>query len=245
MIMNDFERGYIVGLIEGEGSITLNVCGRKGKNGTSITINPKVTINNTCKELIDKANIILNGAIYMQRRYNKTHERKKPAYRIEVWSLEKVKALLEEMLNDFVCKHRQAELVIEYCKIRLDKIEKSKDKIHGCCIWGSYYGEREFEILKEIRLLNVPKSGYHSPDYYTTIEQKVRDFKEGYNARINRMKIVEKKCSFCGKIFKIKLSRLKDNKRQKTGTYCSTRCRGYALRVRQLGITVEEASKMD
>lgn len=234
--MRDFERGYMVALVEGEGTITLSCQWHKNKHHTSVTISPMVNIVNTCKALIDKANPIWNGSIFMRERNS---GRKKPCYRTQINGIEKVKAFLEEIITDLICKRRQAELVIEFCKIRIDKKAYSGHKIHGCCIYGEGYGEREFEILKEIRLLNVPKAGYHNPEFYAAIEQRVNAFKEGYKD-LNHAEIVERKCTFCKKIFKIKKHKL-TYKGQNTGTYCSTRCRGLALRARQLGLTYEEA----
>ena len=194
-----------------------------------------VNITNTCKALIDKANPIWNGSIFPIKRT----EGRKPCYRTQINGIEKVKAFLEEILNDLICKRRQAELVIEFCRIRIEKKTNSGHAVHGCCSYGEGYGEREFEILKEIRLLNVPKAGYHKPEFYAAIEQRVSAFKEGYE-NLNHAELAERKCEFCGKQFKIKAHKL-TYKGQKTGTYCNTTCRGYAWKAKQLGLSFEEA----
>jgi hypothetical protein len=234
--MNHFERGFMVGMIEGEGTITLSCQWQKRKKYVSVTMHPTVNIVNTCKELIEKANPIWHGSIFLRERNS---GKRKPCYRTEIHSIEKVKVFLEEVMNDLTCKRRQAELVLEFCNLRIEKRDKKPSKLHGCCRYGEGYGEREFEILKEIRLLNVPKAGYHNPEFYEAIEQRVNAFKEGYKD-LNHAKSVERKCGFCGKIFKIVAHKL-TYKGQNTGTYCSTKCRGYALRARQVGLTFEQA----
>ena len=233
--MNDFERGFIVGLIEGEGTITLSCAWHNKKTHISVNIHPTVNIVNTCKPLVEKANTIWDGAIYTRKR----SEGRKPAYRIEIHRMERVKIFLEKILDDLTCKKRQAELVIEFCNIRLKKASESGNAIHGCCRWGREYGEREFEILKEIRLLNVPKAGYHNPEFYAAIEQRVQAFKDGYKD-LNYAELVERKCEFCGKIFKIKKHKLR-GKKSTPATFCSRKCNGLALRARQLGLTYEQA----
>ena len=234
--MNDFERGFIVGMIEGEGTITLSCGWHKGKNHISVTMHPVVNVNNTSKELIDKCNLILNGSMYASRKYSK---KRKPYYRTEIHSIHKTKSFLELIIADLILKRRQAELVIEFCKIRLDKQEKGKNKIHGCAIYGEGYGEREFEILKEIRLLNVPKAGYHNPEYFAAIEERVNAFKEGYKD-LNYAELVERKCAFCKKAFKIKKHKIR-GKKPTPATFCSRECNAYALRARQLGLSYEQA----
>ena len=234
--MNDFDRGYIIGLIEGEGTITLQIQKKKAKHGISITINPAIHISNTCKGLLEEANKVLKSPIYpLQRKENQ-----KPAYRLQVWSIEKVKSLLEEFLPRLICKRRQAELVIEFCNIRIEKKEKNRDMLlrRGCAIWGEGYGKREFDILKEIRWLNVPKAGNHSKEFFDAIEAKVKAYEEGYNARINAKKQVTRNCKFCNKQFKIDAVRPGHSQ---PATFCSRKCNGLALRARQLGLTYEQA----
>jgi len=51
--VNDFEIGWIAGLIEGEGSICLHIHKRNGRS-QNIRVTPRVIVTNTDKEMIEK-----------------------------------------------------------------------------------------------------------------------------------------------------------------------------------------------
>ena len=235
--MNDFERGFIVGLIEGEGTITLMLQTGKqkyNKDGQTeyyafSTIFPKILIANTNKKLIVRASEILGGKIYKSDRKGR-----KPIFHLEVHGIQRVLQVLDELKHDFIGKRRQAALVWEFCKLRLTrKGNKMTSK-------KTAYGEREFEILKEVRHLNVLKGG-RSKKGESVIEGRVALIKRGYlrfqseKCALRREKRI---CKWCGKEFTILQSKSKAKGR---GTCCSKHCMGKLWRARQLGLSLLEA----
>lgn len=240
--MNDFERGFIVGLIEGEGTITLYAHAFKQKqrvkNGKTyqypaFTIHPKIIIANTNKELIFKAYKILgSGAVYERARKGR-----KPLYLLDVHGISTVFKILAEIKNDLIGKKKQAELVLEFCKSRSiakgDKITSKKTPYH----------KKDFEFLRQIRLLNVPKAGKFSKKVNLAISERVELLGRGYfsfQSEKHAHRRVERICLWCGKTFTISpyTSKLRDS-----GVFCSKNCLGKAWRARQLGLPIEEAKR--
>jgi hypothetical protein len=140
---NDYEKGLLVGLIEGEGTITIS---RVGRNKA---FRPIVRIANTKQEIIDAVFQLLkkNGFKPKLDRSNK-----KGLWGVELGGLRKVLPFLSDVSSLLISEQKKklAKLVIEYSKIRI------KTPVpHG-------YSEtpRVFEIIKEIRELN--QRGLHS-----------------------------------------------------------------------------------
>lgn len=134
------QQAYLAGFIDGEGTITVSI--RKNKatpwtGGSPIT--PLIIITNTNKEIIDHFHTILYGSTI------KTHGgpgiRDKDVWVLQIAKLLDVKALLEQISPYLFVKRKQAELLLEFCNLRL------KDK------WMRY-NPRLFDIAKEIRELN-------------------------------------------------------------------------------------------
>lgn len=110
--MNDFELGFIIGLIEGEGSITLS----RGKSTIfkqGFSLCPRFYITNTNLQLLSEAKKIISGTIFKEKSKNSKHRDK---YRLTLDGL-KVRSFLVEILPYLITKKKQCELAIKYIDI--------------------------------------------------------------------------------------------------------------------------------
>lgn len=233
--MNDFQRGFVVGLIDGEGTITLTAQlfkQRRAKHEKvykypALTITPKIIISNTNKDLIERVNTILGGGrIQMQKRRGR-----KPRYDVIIYRIEGVLSILKEVEPYLIVKKKQAEIVKRYCELRLGrmggKVEQHK---------SVPYREEEFEMLKEIRLLNVPKAGRRQ-DFEEKINEWISTVKERYLRLRRHRSRVKRVCQWCNKEFLAHQYVVERG----DGVYCSKKCNGKAWRAKQLGIPHEKA----
>jgi len=132
-------RLYFAGLLDGDGSFLITVQLNKPEVGDYPSLRPIITIANSNRKLIDWASSKLN-TYTLKTPYEKRPERK-AAFTLQIARLLDVKAVCEQVGPYLVAKKRQAELLLEFCNIRLE------DK------WMDY-NTRLFEIAKEVRILN-------------------------------------------------------------------------------------------
>jgi hypothetical protein len=233
--MNEFERGFIVGLIDGEGSITLqnslHMVKHLAKSGEQkvyqhLGISPKIQIANTSAELLKKAQIILGGIISTRKRPGR-----KPCGVLIISTQDRVYKILKEIHNDLIVKKRQAELVMSFCESRFNERRGRPTATSNVP-----YTAKEFDILLEIRKLNAAKGGYVSAQIVEKIESRIALLKEGYTCFGQKEHMVDKRCEFCGKQFRVRRCRGFQK-------YCSTHCRGLAWRAKQMGLSFKEAKE--
>lgn len=126
------EKVYIAGIIDGEGTITLYVHG-----GIMTSI---IDLCNNHLGLIDW----LEEHLHCGSRYtNINHKRVRPTYHIKFYRLLDVKALLEQVLPYLIVKRKQAELVLEFCNLRLqDKFLEYNPKLYDLAIEVRKLNER-------------------------------------------------------------------------------------------------------
>jgi hypothetical protein len=144
--MSDVERGFIAGIIEGDGSISLDTKNRKGK----LVIIPNIRIHNTSLPILEQSKqFIGRGWIYEAKTVQKpsggiTH--KKPMKRYCLENLSDVKFVLEQILDLLTSyKKELAEIVLEYCNLRIISLQKTKKANL------SPYGEKEFNLIKRYK----------------------------------------------------------------------------------------------
>jgi len=129
---------YIAGFLDGEGMITIAVHDNRARSDHSVSLLPLISIANTDREQMEWLHGLLQGSILLTstgRRGCKT------AYILQLSQLRNVKSLLEQLLPYLRVKKRQAQLVLEFCNIRL------QEQLGKRC-------DRAFEIAKEVRDLN-------------------------------------------------------------------------------------------
>ena len=120
MQMSEFEKGFIAGMIEGEGCLTfINDISQKFR-----VISPRVSISNTslpllkyCKKIIGK------GCIVQQKVDNKN---RKCWYDLKLKSQRDILELLTLINPHLVSKRKDAEILLEFIKSRLSKPDWKK-----------------------------------------------------------------------------------------------------------------------
>lgn len=163
----EVELAYLAGVIDGEGTITIERTGNRRLNGIQ-GLSPKVVVANTDTALIDYcANLFkrigVKPHIKMQKRGYKT--RKKDQYWITIGTLTKCRKLLIPIMPFLIAKHAQAELVMEFIRIRGDTLEAK----------GKPYGQAELRLLERIRALNI-RGATETEDYdLTRLRRQVSD----------------------------------------------------------------------
>lgn len=138
--LTEREIGYIAGLVDGEGTITVEWV---NNHGYPRGIRPTLIISNTDKELLLKCQKLIGGHIYVHN--NKPN--RKICYTLQVLSIGQVLSILELILPELVTKKERARLLLEFCKNRAKQYSKSP------------YSTNELRIAKEIKELNLRSRG--------------------------------------------------------------------------------------
>jgi DNA primase large subunit len=149
--LNDFEIGLLVGLLEGEGTITIQ---RMNKG-----YYPRIVISNTDTDLIELSHSLLGKLMESRhkvyRHYSSKAERLKgwkPSWVVRVTSMKDILLVLEFLENYLVSskKRELCKLVLEFCRSRLAKTQGRKRGL-----WTAKdFSSRELEIISRVRLLN-------------------------------------------------------------------------------------------
>jgi len=134
--MTEFELGFIIGLIEGEGSITLGrgVC----KNPQGFSLHPRFFITNTDMVLLNKAQSIIGaGKIFKKEKIQKINH--KQGFKLCIDDKNELKTLLLKLEPYLISKRKQCQLLLEYINTHIRK---------------NGYSKRDTEIFQEIKTLN-------------------------------------------------------------------------------------------
>jgi len=137
--MTKFELGFIIGLIEGEGTITIGrgVC----KNPQKFSLHPRFFITNTDMVLLKTAQSIIGmGKIFRKEKIQKINH--KQGFKLCVNDKNELKTLLLKLEPYLISKRKHCQLVLEY-------INNHKRR-RG-------YSKRDVEIFEEIKKLNSRK----------------------------------------------------------------------------------------
>lgn len=147
------ELGWLAGIIDGEGSLTINV------NSTHRSVYPRVWISSSEKEILDKAAAIL--AKFGQKFSHKWKQPKgnrRPHGYIVIITASRVRKILTKLLPYLSSKTNRAECLIEFCESRM-KLP-----------YGYPYTERELELQKNISKMQLKggkKTSSGIPNDYT------------------------------------------------------------------------------
>jgi hypothetical protein len=125
---------YICGLIDGEGYI--GICGNPQTN-----LRPIIALGMTDQKTVDLVSEFLTSKTYpYQAKGNRKRE-----YHTQLENLGKIYFVLETIGPFLKTKHRQAELLLEYCSLRLRDRQISRK--HP-------YTDEEIAIYNELKILN-------------------------------------------------------------------------------------------
>jgi len=131
--------GWLAGIIDGEGCISLRKNNRKNQ---TFLIRPSITIVNTDNRIINKICEILDdyNLPYWKTQYEAT-KHWKSRYVIEVSGIKRCLKILPIIYPHLIGKQLQAKLIWDWCKSRLTVPRK-------------YYSDADLGIVKQVSRLN-------------------------------------------------------------------------------------------
>lgn len=146
-MLDDLEKGYIAGILDGEGCITIKVCNQTPKRMKRFT--PELSIASTSKKVIEwlKEKLKITSSIYSWQ-----HKEKRRMYRISIWKQREIRDLLYQLLPLLIIKKEEAYLMIEFILSRTQRKQKKPIKN----ISSKPLTLREQEIIQELKLLKKP-----------------------------------------------------------------------------------------
>ena len=127
---------YLAGFVDGEGSIS---CYKRKDTRVKkgYTINAIFSVSATNKEVIQEIANMVN----LKFRLKSNGKNCKQIYELQIQTLGKMGEFLETIKDSLIVKKKQAELMIEYCKSRINNS-------------GNVYSNREIQIADIITKLN-------------------------------------------------------------------------------------------
>lgn len=134
---------YLAAMIDGEGTITLERTGKRRLAGV-MGLSPKVIVSNTNQAIIQHVVNIMRSVGVNPHIKSQDRGPYKTMFWVTTQGLTKAVKILNVVKPFLVGKLAQAELVLEFARLRGDS-QLAK---------GKPYGERELQILKQIRALN-------------------------------------------------------------------------------------------
>jgi len=121
LLLNDVEKGYLAGIVDGEGTIRITKAQDKRNNKTYVYYAPIISITNTDPKLMSYIRELVKvGHFYAEKRTKPQH-RQKMVYSIA--SIEGVKQILDQIKDFLIVKKRNAMLVLEFIEIKKHKTE--------------------------------------------------------------------------------------------------------------------------
>jgi len=134
--------------IEWEGCISLSKA--KRSRGHAFQYVPVIMLCNTRKKLVDAFQQLVGyGKVYNHRMY--VGSNRKDLFKWQIVNLAQTKQLCEEILPHLITKKRNAELLLEFCNIRMNPdIRKGVVMSKGQNTWSV----RIDKIYQELRILN-------------------------------------------------------------------------------------------
>jgi hypothetical protein len=112
LILNDYERGFLTALIDGEGAIGIR---SQGKNRNAM---PIVSIANTSKPLLDYVHTLIEdtSVCSFRQSVDKRNPKWKKMYYLNIKGSRNVQPILEEIKDGLIVKKQQAKLALSVCK---------------------------------------------------------------------------------------------------------------------------------
>lgn len=149
--LSNFEVGWLAGVLDGEGYLSLGV------NSTKRTIYPSIKVASIDRKLIDKYIFLLKKlkipfSTYERNPKNKNWSRN---WSIDIRTAERCKRFIEVILPYLTTKKYNGEIVLKFCKSRLS------------LPYGSSYTKEEMECLREVRKMNFNKGAERILNDYT------------------------------------------------------------------------------
>ena len=156
--MDDFELGWLTGLIDGEGSFTLRIHVRKTKTaGERPRFSPQMTITNTDEAFINRACGILHElGIGFYRQKRQKGGKNKVQYEVMIYA-NGLRMLLPKIVNR-LGKKREAELMLEACALTKANHRRKRNGNHGGVVIAYDVLQRFQAIRMELQTLHGRQS---------------------------------------------------------------------------------------
>jgi hypothetical protein len=142
--LTDIEKGYIAGIIDGEGTITVTIeaYGRPYCKNKRPYLRPLLEVANNSKEIIEKLKTLLGGS-YSEKTYQYKGI-KKPNYEWIVSGVPRSLAILREIAPHLIQKKKVAYALMEFCESRIRNFRQP-------------HSETEVNLANEIRNMSGAK----------------------------------------------------------------------------------------
>lgn len=137
IVLSDFDKGYIAGFVDADGSITIKIA--KDKRYGGVYYAPLLSFYNTDAKLMSKIRSIVK--LGKMSKDNRGFTGYKPKFTYNVGSINGVKQILKQITPHLIVKRRRAELVLEFIKLK----ESSSSGMAS---------PRILEIFEEVRRIN-------------------------------------------------------------------------------------------
>lgn len=148
--MNETEKAWLAGFIDGEGSIGLTKEYDQRKGVGYFHYRPALQISNTVKSALDDAQEMIGGG-YISLLYRDKRGNRKPLYMYALRKQEILKQTLQSIIPYLRIKRKHAELLVAYIHRRQDIRKNAKG-------WYAPYvteDEITYAILKEMNRRGV------------------------------------------------------------------------------------------
>lgn len=135
-----FDRGWLIGLLDGEGSFMIGKIKRVGRDD----FYPCVNISNANFSMIEKAQSVIKslGIPCNVIHKIKKHIKQKNYWSLNVQGLKRVKRFMDVLFPYIECRRDQADALRQYVELRLSKPAKSP------------FTQDEFNLINKLRKLN-------------------------------------------------------------------------------------------
>ncbi len=137
--VTDFQFGWLIGIFDGEGCYTIAQTTRHG----DVSLTPSIKFVNTNFEIIEEVCMILTALNIGHYVYNSWRAKnQKPAKRIEIIGLLRIKKFFDILFSKMRCRIDQAKILKDFVELRLSKAQKEP------------YANDEYSMYHLLRRLN-------------------------------------------------------------------------------------------
>lgn len=144
VLNNETDKAYFAGYLDGDGTILFSVV-KTSRTHKGVYLRPYVALISKDKPLLEGLQSIMGGGL-VSFIYKDSRE-KKLCYTIRILRHESILRFLTDITPYLKLKRRQAELMMEYCRDRIEKIQK-----YGRC---APISDRGWQIAEEVKKLNA------------------------------------------------------------------------------------------
>lgn len=140
---------YIAGLVDGEGTLTINAC-KSHKKGIH-WLTPIIQIDSTNLNVLEFAQKIIGGKICQYAKCDtKSGIKRRDGYALRIYGRDKILEVAQLLLPYLQIKKPNAEIIIEFCKSRKAQLINSNKR-------RVTYSIAEINLAKEIRTHNIKR----------------------------------------------------------------------------------------